>query len=403
MKFAQNTLLRPLVKIREGDGWETSVAQAFKTIFYTGNYFAAYSGDGGQTYGAVSPFNLAKSVGRKFCCDQVAHYMPASNTMVWILLADDGPVLMCLASPDEIVNSKGKSWTIYDLSGPVFSLAKDALFDYPQISFGDNFLYLTFNIIDTGNAIICRFHVGQLRERGTLHFQYFIAINNPYICPSQLSGDRGLFVTQNSTSQLRVFDWKENSNNISWHDINIATIPTEDWVTMTPDGNDWFPPASKIDTAVVGAARSRMNLWAAWTGARRVHERRENSFPHPHIGIAIINVQTMKLAQQRYLWNNEHAFAYPSLASNPNGEVAITFMWGGIKHYVQHGVGFLSGQTELWSTTNDKGLSGGGHYITARMAFPDIDRFIGAGFNTPKDPAIKLGMENQPRYVLFER
>lgn len=403
MNFAQNTALRPLVSIPEGDGWETSVAQAFKTILYTGNYFAAWSGDGGLTYGSINPFSLAKSVGRRFCCDQVAHYVPGANTMVWILLADDGPVLMCLASPDDVVNSKGKSWTVYVLSGPVFARSEDTLFDYPQISFGDTFLYLTFNIIGTLDAIVCRFHIGQLRERGTIHFQYFVAVNNSYICPSQLSGDRGLFVVQNSTSQLRVFVWRENSNLISTHDVNIATIPTEDWVTLTPDGNDWLDPLTKIDTVVQGAARSRMHLWAAWTGARRVLDQREKSFPHPHIGIAIIDAQSLKLVQQRYLWNNEHAFAYPSLASNPNGEVGLTFMWGGVVHYVQHGVGFLTGQTELWSTTNDKGLSGGGHYITARMAFPDIDRFIGAGFNTPQDTTKPAGMENQPRYVLFER
>jgi hypothetical protein len=403
MNVVQNTPLRPLIKLGDDDGWETSVGQAFKTIFYTGNYFAAYSGDDGQTYRSVSPFNLAQSVGHRFCCDQRAHYVPAANTMVWILLADDGPVLMCLASPDEVVNSQGKSWTVYALSGPVFSRARNTEFDYPQISFGDNFLYLTFNFFDTGDAIVCRFHVGQLRERGTLNFQYFVAINNNFICPSQLSGDRGLFVVQNTTSQLRVFEWQENSNTILPHDVNIATIPTEDWVIQTPDGSKWLEPGSKINTTVQGAARSGMQLWAAWTGARKVQDRRENSFPHPHIGIAVINVQTMKLVQQRYLWNNEHAFAYPSLASNPNGEVALTFMWGGDRHYVQHGVGFLTGQTELTSTTNSKSITGGGHYITARMAFPIIDRFIAAGSNSPKDTTKPTGYENHPRYVLFHR
>ena len=403
MNFVQNTRLRPLVKLRDGDGWETSAGQAFGTIFYTGNYFAAWSGDGGQTYGYVSPFSLAKSVGHVFCCDQGAHYVPGANTMVWILLADDGPVLMCLASPDDVATSKGKAWTVYVLSGPVFSRDRNTLFDYPQISFGDTFLYLTFNIIDTLDAIVCRFHIGELRERGTVHFQYFVATGSSYICPSQLSGDRGLFVTQNSTSRLRAFMWKENSNTISWHDVDIATIPTEDWATPTPDGNDWFGPTTKIDTEVVGATRSRMHLWAAWTGARRVLDGQENSFPYPHIGMAIIDVPTMKLVQQRYLWNAEHAFAYPSLASNPNGDVALTFMWGGGRHYVQHGVGFLSGQTELWSTTNDQGLSGGGHYITARLAFPEIGRFIAAGYNAPKDSTKPAGLENQPRYVVFER
>lgn len=403
MSIVQNTELRPLVKLSDDDGWETSVGQAFDTVFYTSNYFAAFSGDAGQTYRKVSPYNLAKSVGHRFCCDQVAHYLPAANTMVWILLAADGPVLMCLASPDDVVNSKGKSWTVYVLNGPVFSRPENALFDYPQVSFGDNFLYLTFNVMDTADAIVCRFQVGQLRERGTLHFQYFVAVNNQYVCPSEMSGDRGLFIVQNTTSQLRVYMWRENSNTISLHDVNIATIPTEDWIIKTPDGSEWLAPGSKIDTAVTGAARRRNELWAAWSGARRVFDQRENSFPHPHIGIAVINIQTMKLVQQRYLWNNEHAFAYPSLASNPNGEIALTFMWGGDHHYVQHGVGFLTGQTELWSTTNNEGITGGGHYITARMAFPEIDRFIAAGYNSLRDAKKPAGYLNHPRYVLFER
>ena len=146
-----------------------------------------------------------------------------------------------------------------------------------------------------------------------------------------------------------------------------------------------------------------MKLWVAWTGARRVLNQQQNSFAHPHIGMAIIDVNNMKSVQQRYLWNSEHAFAYPSLASNPNGEVAISLMWGGVRHHVQHGVGFLTGRTEVQATTNDEGLEGGFHYITARMAFPDIDRFIGAGWNSPRDVTRPAGRAHQPRYVLFSR
>lgn len=396
MQIVQNTVLPQ-------EGWETSVAQAFTTIFYTGNYFASCSVDGGKHYKSVSPSKLAESVGHKFCCDQSAHYIPIADTMVWILLADDGPVLMCLASSNDVLNSKGKDWTVYTLTGPVFSRGRDTQFDYPQISFGDYFVYLTFNIIDTADAIICRFHVGQLRERGTLHFQYFVITNNSFICPCQLSGDRGLFVTENTTSQLRIFEWKEQSNTITTHDVNIETIPTEDWSTLTPSGYDWLNPNSKVNTEVHGATRTGDQLWIAWTGARRVYDQRKNSFPFPHIGIAVVHIHTMQLAQQRYLWNGEHAFAYPSLASNPSGEVAITFSWGGGVHYVQHGVGFLTGQTELYSTTSDEGLEGGSHYMTARMAFPEINRFIAAGWNSPKDTSLPGGRRNKARYVVFHR
>lgn len=402
MNIVQNTALRPLIRLDDGDGWETSVGQAFDTVFYTSNYFAAMSADGGHSYRRVSPFDLASSVGHAFCCDQVAHYVPAANMMVWILLAADGPVLMGLASPDEVVSSGGRAWTVYVLDGPVFGWRREALLDYPQVSFGDNFLYLTFNP-DGGGAVICRFAVSELRRRDTLHFQYYMAGGNWYVCPCEMSGDRGLFVVQNSTSQLRVFVWPENSNSISWHDINVPTIPTEDWIIRTPDGAEWLSPGSKIDTSVTGAARRRGELWAAWSGARRVADRQQGSFPHPHIGVAVINIQSMTLTQQRYLWNPEHAFAYPSLAGNPAGEIALTFMWGGDRHYIQHGVGFLTGTTELWSTTANDAITGGGHYITARMAFPETDRFIAAGYNSPRHPTIPGSWQNDPRFVRFER
>src|SRR4051794_9969646 len=264
MNIVQNVALRPVVTLSDDDGWETSLAQAFKTVFFTGNYFACYSDDDAQTFHRVSPFKLAESVGHKFCCDQNVHYVPAANAIVWILLADDGPVLMCLATPDDIAGSKGLSWTIYDLAGPVFRRERDTDFDYPQVSFGDNFLYLTFNVLGTNDAICCRFAIPQLRERGTLHFQYFVSVGVNYVCPCQLSGEKGFFVVQRTTSNLRVFAWPERSNVIDIHDVDIATIPTEDWVMTLPDGAKWLEPGSKIDTAVVGAARRRGELWAAW-------------------------------------------------------------------------------------------------------------------------------------------
>jgi hypothetical protein len=294
---------------------------------------------------------------------------------------------------------------VYDLTGPVFGLARNAAFDYPQLSMGDNYFYLTFND-DTGNCVVCRFHAGALRERGTINFQYFIAVNNPWICPSIMTFDRGLFVRQADTTKLRVWVWKENTNIIpAPSDIIIDTIPSEDWATFTPapDSVDWLAPSSKVSTDVQSATRIRNQLWVAWTGARRVVDQQENRFPFPHIGIAIIDILSMKLVQQRYLWNPDHAFAYPALASNPNNEVALSFSWGGGQHYVQHGVGFLTGQQELEATTGDKGLDGGQHYISTRMCFPDIDRFIGAGWNAPKDASKPGGRVNEPRYVLFQR
>ncbi len=400
MNIIKNISLAPY-KGNGENGWETSVGQAFKTVFYTSNYFAAFSQDNGDNFTPVNLLSLLKQIEHEAGYDQRAHYFPAANMMVWVILTANDDILMCLSTPEDLINSKGKSWTVYILDASVFSLPKDPIFDYPQISYGDNFLYLTFCKFKLIGSITCRFHVGELRERSVLNFQYFTT-TNLFLCPCDLSGNSGLFVTQNGFSDLRVFDWKENSNNIIQYDVNIETIPTEDWKTLLPDGTNW-EIYSSISQKIQGTARSDNYLWVAWTGARRVSNKTENSFPYPHIGIVRIDIQKKKLVEQRYLWNEEYAYAYPSLASNPNGEVAITFMWGGGAYFVQHGVGFVSGQTELQATTNDKAINGGRHYITVRMAFPDINRFVAAGFNTLKSDNLVKRDDHRPRYVLFER
>jgi hypothetical protein len=66
MKLVKNVALRPLMPMTDDDGWETSTAQAFNTIFYTSNYFAAYSDDKGQTFHRVNSFKLTRSVGHAF-------------------------------------------------------------------------------------------------------------------------------------------------------------------------------------------------------------------------------------------------------------------------------------------------------------------------------------------------
>jgi hypothetical protein len=68
-------------------------------------------------------------------------------------------------------------------------------------------------------------------------------------------------VTKRSGAGDEDLTWKElPSAPVTWFDVDIATIPSEDWSSFTPDGDDWLPPTSKIGTEVTGAARSRQEL-----------------------------------------------------------------------------------------------------------------------------------------------
>jgi hypothetical protein len=52
-------------------------------VFYTGNWYAALSSDGGNTFQYVDPFTaFPDPPNMGFCCDQVVQYIPQIDTFV---------------------------------------------------------------------------------------------------------------------------------------------------------------------------------------------------------------------------------------------------------------------------------------------------------------------------------
>ena len=91
-------------------------------VFVTSNWFAAYSTDGGNTFHQLDPttiFPNNDAVG--FCCDQVVQYAPSIDRFIW-LLQGTGERL-AVASPSDIISSKGTAWTYWNLSPDVFGRA----------------------------------------------------------------------------------------------------------------------------------------------------------------------------------------------------------------------------------------------------------------------------------------
>ncbi len=62
---------------------DPSVANMGNTVFFTGNWYAARSVDGCQSFSFVSPFTTFASANGGFCCNQVVSYAPGQDMMVW--------------------------------------------------------------------------------------------------------------------------------------------------------------------------------------------------------------------------------------------------------------------------------------------------------------------------------
>jgi hypothetical protein len=107
--IVQNVQLTP-------QGLETSAANAFDVAMLTANYFAAFSTDAGATFTSISPYGMMSLAGNTFCCDQRVEYIPSIDTFVWVLLAVEGPIMLAVASREEIRSSGGRAWTYYHLT-----------------------------------------------------------------------------------------------------------------------------------------------------------------------------------------------------------------------------------------------------------------------------------------------
>jgi hypothetical protein len=124
--------------------WETSEADEGNLVFMTWNWSAGYSTDGGVTFHEVDPRKVFPSADGGFYCDQVVHYVPKINRFVWIIQysADSNNqnrYRIAVASPQQIVNSKGTSWN-WDLISTVDDL-KGVWLDYPDVEISANYLW----------------------------------------------------------------------------------------------------------------------------------------------------------------------------------------------------------------------------------------------------------------------
>jgi hypothetical protein len=174
-----------------------------------------------------------------------------------------------------------------------------------------------------------------------------------------------------------------------------------------------YPDWISVDHRIIGATRRGNELWFAWTAARGDGGHGGLSFPFAHVQVARFDIAAdFKRVDQFPVWNGDHAYAYPSLATNSDGEVGISLAWGGgPKLYGSHAVGILgdfvawfgdaSDETVLRKKLNADGSEAKdgagkpfadntrfGDYLHVRLAQPDTRWFGAFGYAVKKDAAV---------------
>ena len=394
-----------------GDGWETNVADAGSALFFTSNYLNWFSKDFGNTWTAVDPYTFMSDVPGGFCCDQVVQYIPAIYRFVWLAQSNVDPsneneYRLASASPSELVASSGAKWRYWDLKAHDLAGAGHS-FDYPEIAYDQNYLFLCFNDNSTGSgqAMLARVPLAALDGRAAFRVDK-VVVTAFWPRPVQNTNGRGLFAWQETFGKTttyfwpRIAVWDDGGPGIDVKDVSTSFVVSTDWKTSTPEGNDWLAPVTKVDWHFYGATQVGNTIVLSWNMGRF-----PLVLPYPHIEIALVDASSFEFNHMELIWSQQYAYVWPALATSTYNDVGISLEYGGPTTEVAYGVGLRGGDYswQVQGATPPPGAGGGGHFLGVRP-IPDSSCFAGAGYVSVLDPSNQpAGNANHPYYVEFTR
>jgi hypothetical protein len=442
-----------------GEPKELTTAIGHNVVWYTGNTAAGYSLDGGKTWSAVVNPNTILTpdpTGVAICCDQQVIYAPSQNLFVWLVqywcpasvppgakttsnncanVPGNDVIRFAVATPEEIrqaaaAGNVGKAWhLVMDMTPQQLGEPANTWFDYSTLSVNDWFVNWTVDMFKGNHAAVAmRINLQSLashRFQANYFFSSFhtLAVQQP---PGQ---NRSLFVTDNNTSQTRVWDWNASSTVAVGHDIDHATIPTYDYAIPGTDGIDWNARAAGgLTGRVITAAWSQNQLIIANMNGRSECTANCSStkptlkkiFDHP--GVTLLKVNTTDWTVDQLfgeLWSTTVGISWPSLGVATDGEIGLTFLasaenanpvaWAG--YLDMHGNQFVSqvsdpaagpqpgvqppGSTSFSGGTGDYySLQPGPQQDSFVMPFRSVDPTAGA----PSDDWHFLSYAHEPLY-----
>jgi hypothetical protein len=398
--------------VNNGTGITTSItiaepsggANGGNVVFVTSNFFAAYATDGGTVFNPLNPTTIFPADAIGFCCDQVVQYVPSIDRFLWLLQGNNG-MRLASARPADIAASGGTAWTYWNLPSTLFGQPTGTGLDYPDLSVGNNSLYLSWDVGFPAcpgcraGLQVSRISLTDIQAAGTITIFFTNPPDSAMAWGSHITQntlDEIFWAGHNSNSQMRVFSWQEGSGTYFWRDVNVSSWARNTLSSTTPDGQNWLAGSGGFPwTSVIGSTRVRNQVWFAWDAGT------DQNFRQAHIEMVTLDRNNnFNRLQQVQVWNESYAFGYPYLATNAcTQEVGLSFEFGGGGNFENHVVGFWGDFIAYITTGSTVGTTRFGDYVTLRQT-PRTPQNPGNLFN-----AYGYGLNPNPdiHYVVFGR
>lgn len=378
----------------------------------SGGPTAAYSTDDGATFDTLNPLKIfgTDEIVPDYDVilgDQVSVYVPQIDRFVWLIQTTRVGYRLAVASPADIINSAGTAWTYWNLKPAGFGYAAGTTFDFPDLSVGQTFLYLscTVTIGRSQGLQVARISLNELRAGGTIGIEFTRQEHGTTAASGRLTqstGEEIFWAGHVDDSKLRVFSLHQASHRYSWRDVPLArTYARTVGPSTTPDQKNWL---SHHRDDIIGSALSGFQLWFAWTAGP------DSAFRQPHIEMATLDSRNLSLLQQVQIWNDGFAFAYPSLEKNAcTDEIGLSLEIGGNGAYENHAVGFWGDFIVYRTTDSAIGVDRFGDYVTIRQRPSSVanpgNLFTAFGYGVIQDPDFTQIVFPKPEihHVVFGR
>jgi hypothetical protein len=343
---------------------EPSVASNGKGfVFYTGNWYAMRSIDGGKNWENVDyTFDgkwteLVKNrqgqmveLARNFnCCDDRVVYDTNRDLFIWYRQGSDGA---SVAKTISIAVSKDTyKWAVYYINGSTINKDKFSgnEFDYPSLVLGENYVYVTTNVFQPSGALagamILRISLDDLNNNAPAKFSYFYEPGRYTFTPATGDGTNTKLYwgTHINNDKMRIYEWSEteSSDNVKSKIISIpawAPISKGDAKCGMRTGIFEDRPINwcgRIDSKIRGGWMTNDMigfLWTADSSSKTDPSEELKYFTWPYVNSATFDVssgiENASYLGRSYIWSPDYAWLYAAASPNKEGKVGLVAFYG---------------------------------------------------------------------------
>jgi hypothetical protein len=375
--------------------FEPSVAMNGQLIFYTGNWMAAKSVDGGITWTFVDPFLDFLS----FCCDQDVIYSPTADRFIWYRQG--------ILNPGSSSNT-GRLCFSQNLSSfscvsfakstfEVFNAASKVFFDYPHLGLTNKYLHLSSNyFLNDANyatgSLVFRLNL-ELLVSGSISVSYSTRTNEATLTPVSSGTSNTMYYGVNAVfPYMMVLSWPDDSNSLFQTIVVASGTPWRGngYSCPTPDGRDW---CGRANSRILGGSVADSSIFFVWNSSPTII----HPLPFLYVSrLSIVNNTSITFNSSSVVTFPSTAVQYGHVASNSEGKTIMNFFFSSYNQPLSWGMALYDPILNQWveptllascSIGPDPATKRWGDYIRARIAYPSTTSFILSGYTLDTDCA----------------